>query len=119
MSANASHGNGSGDAADPQNGQGVDVAGEAELLDLGEVSRADEGIAAEERIRARTARFLTFLLVWMFGISFGLHYIATAAFRQWGDEKVAEALGEAFEVWLPVISGFVGSAVTYYLTREK
>jgi hypothetical protein len=118
MATNGVEGAGSGEDTAAMNGEN-EGPGEAEPLDLGEVSRADESIAAEERIRAKTARFLTFLLVWMFGISFALHYVATAVFRQWGDEKVVEALGEAFQVWLPVISGFVGSAVTYYLTREK
>lgn len=33
--------------------------------------------------------------------------------------KPTEALDQIFHAWLPVLSGFVGSAVTYYFTRDR
>ena len=119
METDAANSGSSGDDTSPE-GNVVDTVGEPEPLDLGEVTAVDERVPYErEKTETETARFLTLLLVWMLGISFALHYGATAAFRQWGDDDVAKALSSAFEVWLPVISGFVGSTVTYYFTRKK
>ena len=36
-----------------------------------------------------------------------------------GKSEVAKALSDIYEKWLPVITGFTGSAVTYFLTRER
>ena len=91
-----------------------------ELLEAGTVTGADRGLPFHRsRFHAETARKLSTLLIWILAVSAALHYLLSAAFSQWGDEKVVEALAGIYDAWLPVIAGFVGSAVTYYYTREK
>ena len=108
--------------ADPPDGSGEDGenSNSQEPLDGGSVSGADRQLPFHKsRFHAETARKLSVLLIWILAVSAALHYVVSAAFRQWGDEKVAETLAGIFDAWLPVMAGFVGSAVTYYYTRER
>lgn len=91
-----------------------------EPLDAGKVTGADRGLPFHKpRFHAETARKLSILLIWILAVSAAVHYLLSAAFSQWGDEKAVETLAGIFDVWLPVVAGFVGSAITYYYTREK
>jgi hypothetical protein len=73
----------------------------------------------EVKHRADTARKLAYVLVAMLGVSWILHYIAMAICEWHGNHDAAENLSKDFSSWLPIISGLVGGAVTYYFTRES
>jgi hypothetical protein len=67
-----------------------------------------------EKNRSRLATSLVVLLgVLIFG-----HY-ASVLLLEWNTNKRTEALSSAFNATLPVISGLVASAVTYYFTRNQ
>lgn len=84
------------------------------------MSGVDRGLPFHKsKFHAETARKLSILLIWILAISAALHYCVSAIVGLWGNEKVVETLADVFDAWLPVIAGFVGSAVTYYYTREK
>ena len=73
----------------------------------------------ERKYRAKTASYLAFLLVAILVLTLVLHYIATLILSCYKQAETVQVLGEIFDKWLPVITGFVGGAVTYYFTKEK
>jgi hypothetical protein len=73
----------------------------------------------EEQHRADTARRLAYWLVIILGGSILAHYITTLVLEIYGKRDAVESLSQIFNSWLPVISGLVGGATTYYFTREK
>lgn len=73
----------------------------------------------ERKHRAETAKQLAFRLIWILVGSGFLHYAVTAYLRYYEKNDAAENLSQIFEVWLPVISGFVGSTVAYYFSKEN
>jgi hypothetical protein len=68
---------------------------------------------AKTRKQGQLALWLVLLLT----LTIVGHYLATLFLVLKGREE-AEALHDAFNITLPVISGLVSSAVTYYFTRE-
>ena len=73
----------------------------------------------EAKHRADTSRKLAYMLVIFLGISWLLHYAGMLFCEWYGKHDAAENLSKAFSSWLPIISGLVGGAVTYYFTRES
>jgi hypothetical protein len=69
--------------------------------------------------RAETAKRMAFLLVWILAGSVGIHFTVTAIFAACGLQEATELLAKIFNMWLPVISGLVSSAATYYFTKES
>lgn len=63
-----------------------------------------------------TARELAIILVAIMGVSFIIHYTCTALIV---DRYISDNIQKLFNIWLPVISGLVGSACTYYFTSNK
>lgn len=101
-------------------GGGGDDVSNQEPLDGGSVSGADREVPFQEsKFHAETARKLSILLISILAVSVAVHYLLSALFSQWGNTQVVATLAGIFDVWLPVISGFVGSAITYYYTRDK
>ncbi len=71
------------------------------------------------RAREATARTIALALIWILGFSAAVHYIAVFVLVL-NDKTVAvEELSRFFHAWLPVVSGLVGSAITYYFTKER
>ncbi len=62
---------------------------------------------------------MAFLLVWIMAGSVGIHFVTTAIFAALENERAVENLATIFTMWLPVISGLVSSAATYYFTKEN
>lgn len=103
--------------------------GEDELSDIEVVGELDAGFVHDldqdsigfepHKHRAKTASYLAFILVAILGLSLLIHYIATLILCCYGHVETAKSLGQIFDKWLPVITGFVGGAVTYYFTKEK
>ncbi len=86
-----------------------------EITDLGE----DPSSFHEAKHRAETSRWLAYFLMSVLVGSFAIHYVAVLLLEIYGKHEAAENLSKTFAAWLPVISGFVGSAITYYFTHEK
>jgi hypothetical protein len=72
-----------------------------------------------KREQAKTTSYLAYALIATLLLSVIGHYVATLALHLSGKSEVATALSDIYEKWLPVITGFTGSAVTYFLTRER
>jgi len=71
--------------------------------------------------KADTARNIAYALVAILGVSVLLHY-AVISFTHLPADKIdqrLEAYKAAFNAWLPVASGLVSAAVTYYFTRDR
>ena len=70
------------------------------------------------RANANASRWLAYALITILTLTFLAHYATTFWFIQEGKLPIT-ALSELFDKWLPIITGFTGSAVTYFLTRER
>ena len=62
---------------------------------------------------------MAFLLVWIMAVSVAVHLTFTSIFAANENSTAVESLGKIFNMWLPVISGLVSGATTYYFTRES
>lgn len=70
--------------------------------------------------KADTARRIAYALVSILGASILLHYVAVFLTSfQCDSAPRLEAYKAAFNAWLPVASGLVSAAVTYYFTRDR
>jgi hypothetical protein len=99
-----------------------DLAGrgdEAGVIDGGYVEALEDLPFQEARHRAETARKMAFLLVWIMAVSVAVDFVGVAVFAGFENTTAVESLGKIFNMWLPVISGLVSSAATYYFTREN
>ena len=90
-----------------------------DAIDGGTVEALTELPFHDRRHRAETARKMSFLLVWIMAVSVGLHFLTTAIFAAYGNTEAIGGLEKIFNMWLPVISGLVSSAATYYFTKEN
>lgn len=72
-----------------------------------------------EAHKAKTARTLTFVVVTMLGLSVVLQYGTMAALVVYKRTEAIPNFEHLFNAVLPVLAGLTGSAVTYYLTKEK
>ncbi len=94
--------------------------GEEELIEGGDVTLTPGEVPWKARKHhAETASGLARAIFFVLAGSALLHYTAMAVFTALDFQPVAEALERIFDVWLPVISGFFGAAVTYYFTRDS
>lgn len=112
------------DRLEEDGGSVVDVTGssEFEIVEIHGGLEPDRGtISIDDEIRkkkADTARHLAYLVIWALLLSILVHYGFVFGLELAGQSTVAEKLDDLFRIWLPVISGFAGSATTYFLTRE-
>lgn len=67
---------------------------------------------------ANASRRLAYALITILTLTFVAHYWTTFWFVREAKLPIT-ALSDLFDKWLPVITGFTGSAVTYFLTRER
>lgn len=90
-----------------------------DLVEAGSVDLDENPPRFEEaKHRARTASCLAYILVIALIATQVLHYVAIAIVTYRGDQEIAEILSRVFDKWLPIISGLVGGAITYYFTKE-
>jgi len=59
------------------------------------------------------------VLIGMMAVGLVMHYVAVVAFEWTGKHESVKSLETVLNAWLPILSGLVGAAVTYYFTREK
>ena len=65
-------------------------------------------------VRGRITILLTSLMALALLLHTGLTFWAS-----WGKEDAAKNVAAVFNIWVPVISGLVSSAVTWFFTRQK
>ena len=98
----------------------TNVSSDADLIQGGVISGLDqEADWRPEKHHAVTASRLANWLVGVLVVSFVVHYFAIILLSLYEKKEAVEALSSLFGSWLPVMSGFVGGAVTYYFTREQ
>jgi len=68
---------------------------------------------------ARTARTLTFVVVAMLGLSIALQYGTMGVLIAYNKTEAIPTFEHLFNAVFPVLAGLTGSAVTYYLTKDK
>jgi hypothetical protein len=59
------------------------------------------------------------ILIGMMAVGLVVHYMAVIALEWNGKHDSVKSLETVLNAWLPIMSGLVGAAVTYYFTREK
>ena len=69
--------------------------------------------------KAKTARTLTFVVVGMLGASVIVQYGMLAVLLYHNKVDAIATFEHLFNAVFPVLAGLTGSAVTYYLTKEK
>jgi hypothetical protein len=67
---------------------------------------------------ANASRRLAYALITILTLTFLAHYWTTFWFVHEAKLPIT-ALSDLFDKWLPIITGFTGSAVTYFLTKER
>jgi hypothetical protein len=66
-----------------------------------------------------TARTLAIILVTMLGITFVAQYVSLWVLTVYNHVDAIPHFEHLFNVWLPVLAGLVGTAVGFYLTKER
>lgn len=69
--------------------------------------------------KATTTRRIAYALLGMLFVTFVMQFIGIVALHVTGHSEAVEAMTNLFTIWLPVISGLSGSAVTYFFTKEE
>jgi hypothetical protein len=97
---------------------GIQTRTEDNVLDGGAVEPLQDYPVAEHH-RANTARYLALALVGIFAMSVVLQYTSTIILIYTGKADAIPNLDKMFNILMPVLSGLVGGATTYYFTKEK
>jgi hypothetical protein len=69
--------------------------------------------------RANTARYLALALVVILALSVVFQYTSTMILVYTGKTDAIPNLDKTFNILMPLLSGLVGGATTFYFTREK
>lgn len=106
-------------AEDPQHSLATDQVEGEEWVEGGEITLGPEPVSWKEKHESETAKVVAFSLLAILAGSIVLHYVAVIILMVNDQKDTVDVLSQVFDSWLPVISGFVGGAVTFYLTRQK
>lgn len=68
---------------------------------------------------SQTARHITITLLVMLGITFVAHLVTMIVLAVKNRLDAAPLFDRMFSIWMPLLSGLVGSAVGFYLTKER
>jgi hypothetical protein len=68
---------------------------------------------------SQTARHIAITLLVMLGLTFVTNVVTLIVLTVKNRLDAVPSFERMFAVWVPLVSGLVGSAVTYYLTKEK
>jgi hypothetical protein len=72
------------------------------------------------RVReAQTARHIAITLLVMLGVTFLANVVTLVVLTIENRLDAVPSFERMFAVWTPLLSGLVGSAVTFYLTKER
>jgi hypothetical protein len=75
-------------------------------------------VPGEPRDPAKQRAVITRALIAMMAVGLLIHYGAVITLEWSGKHESVKSLETILNAWLPVLSGLVGAAVTYYFTRE-
>jgi hypothetical protein len=96
------------------------MADQEDVLEGGAVQQqAEDHYPVAERHRAETARYLAYALVGILALTVLLQYGLTVLLVWNGKADGIASLDKLFNNLLPVLSGLVGGAVTYYFTKDR
>lgn len=73
----------------------------------------------EMKRRSEAAKYIANKLLLLFGSSFFLFFGVAAIFAAWYPGRNIDIISDIWQSWLPVVSGFTGSVVTFYFTKDK
>lgn len=90
-----------------------------EIIEGGDVERVADLQIEERKHRAATARVLAYCLLGLLAATIAIQYGFTLWLILSGKESDVAALDKLFNALLPILSGLVGGAVTYYFTKER
>lgn len=91
-----------------------------EPIEGGTITDLEEELPFHEaKHRADTARRLAYWLVVVLGATMLVHYSSVMFLEINGKHEAVESLSSIFHAFLPVISGLVGGATTFYFTQKK
>lgn len=94
--------------------------GDESVVEGGSVSGFEEyKWEPERKHRAETARYLAYSLIALLAATIIGQYVLTVVLVSLNNAGGIAVLEKLFSTLLPVLSGLVSSAVTYYFTREK
>ena len=68
---------------------------------------------------SQTARHITITLLVLLGVTFVTNLVTMIVLTVKNRLDAAPLFDRMFSVWMPLLSGLVGSAVGFYLTKEK
>ena len=68
---------------------------------------------------SQTARTITITLLWMLCLTFATNLIMLIVLTINNRADAIPFFERMFSVWMPILSGLVGTAVGFYLTKEK
>jgi hypothetical protein len=86
-----------------------------EELQLRRLQQEYQGIAHRDVTTAKLARTVAII----FGVLVIVHYGAVITFAALKETATVDALQSIFHEWLPVLSGFLGAAISYYFADRK
>jgi hypothetical protein len=98
---------------------GLAASQQDEVIEGGDITGADEILESKPTHRERMAGTFALTLLGILAGALLIHYIALLIVIDWGDKDAEDMVEKVFNAWLPVLSGLVGSAATYYLTKQK
>ena len=75
-------------------------------------------VPGEPRDPAKQRAIIARILITMMAAGLLIHYAAVILFEWNGKHESVKSLETILNAWLPILSGLVGAAVTYYFTRE-
>ena len=103
----------SGEGSVPETQPIQDIVHRVSKSEAGKVEREHDSVEH----RDKTARYIAHYLVLGFAFLIAVQYYLVAHFAP-AENKLA-SVEKLFNAVLPVVSGLVGAAATYYFTRER
>jgi hypothetical protein len=95
-------------------------------IEIPKPPRPDEGFGYQlpskidlREHEAKTARTLTYVLAGMLGVCILIQYVMMAVLVRYNKNEAIPSFEHLFNAVLPVLAGLTGSAVGFYLTKEK
>ncbi len=92
---------------------------EIDVIEGGEINHSAQDTSWKDNHESETAKTQTYAFVAILAGSFAVHYIAVTVLILCNEMEAVSTLTALFDKWLPVISSFVASATTYYLSHRK
>jgi hypothetical protein len=89
-----------------------------DVMEGGDVAPLQDYPISEQH-RANTARHLAYALVAILALSVLSQYVSTMILIFSGKTDAIPNLDKTFNILMPILSGLVGGATTYYFTRER